>query len=545
MARICPSLPPRKALGAGEHAELDLLTTLERGLSDAYTLFHSVDWSRGSGAYEQHGEIDIVVLNQAGDVLLIEVKAGAVDISAAGMFKNYGQDSKDVKAQLERQYSALRARLQNAGLVVRLHHLLVLPDLQVQTETVQWPRERVVDSEDVPRIVSRVTELLGPGLPQPELSQRMQNFMQNRFQVALDVSALAGRIQETSTRLSAGLATWVPRVSAPSGLMRVNGTAGSGKTQLALHLLRDADESGSRAAYICFNRALADHMAHLAPVRTQVLTFHEYAAKVVRQAGQPVDFSLPSAFDTMAAECLALLARAEPDLDLLVLDEMQDLQPEWVLAMLERLKESGRAVLLEDPEQQLYKDRISFDLPEAVCIESHENFRTPRALVRLINVLGLSARPIEALSPHAGEMPEPITYAAPEKIGPCTVQAVQRCLQRGFALGDIVIVSLRGRERSVLQNLDQLGPWPLRHFTGRYDEGSTAIWTEGELSIDSVRRFKGQAAPAVVLTECDITELDELSRRLLFVGLTRARVHLEWVISVETGRMLEQILLQP
>ena len=60
-----------------------------------------------------------------------------------------------------------------------------------------------------------------------------------------------------------------------------------------------------------------------------------------------------------------------------------------------------------------------------------------------------------------------------------------------------------------------------------------------------MRRFKGQAAPAVVLTECDITELDELSRRLLFVGLTRARVHLEWVISVETGRMLEQILLQP
>ena len=51
MARICPSLPPRKALGAGEYAELDLLTTLERGLSDAYTLFHSVDWSRGSGAY--------------------------------------------------------------------------------------------------------------------------------------------------------------------------------------------------------------------------------------------------------------------------------------------------------------------------------------------------------------------------------------------------------------------------------------------------------------------------------------------------------------
>lgn len=37
---------------AGDHAELDLLDTLERGLSSAYTLFHSVDWSKSSGERE-------------------------------------------------------------------------------------------------------------------------------------------------------------------------------------------------------------------------------------------------------------------------------------------------------------------------------------------------------------------------------------------------------------------------------------------------------------------------------------------------------------
>jgi hypothetical protein len=38
MSRICPSLPTRAALRAGDYAELALLETLERGLSDAYTL---------------------------------------------------------------------------------------------------------------------------------------------------------------------------------------------------------------------------------------------------------------------------------------------------------------------------------------------------------------------------------------------------------------------------------------------------------------------------------------------------------------------------
>ena len=101
---------------------------------------------------------------------------------------------------------------------------------------------------------------------------------------------------------------------------------------------------------------------------------------------------------------------------------------------------------------------------------------------------------------------------------------------------------MRGRERSVLQGLDKLGAWSLKRFTGQFDEGSAPIWKDGELLIESVRRFKGQAAAAVVLTECDIAQLDPLNRRLLFVGLTRGRAHLEWVISHETARRIEEVL---
>ncbi len=218
------------------------------------------------------------------------------------------------------------------------------------------------------------------------------------------------------------------------------------------------------------------------------------------------------------------------------------MQPEWVQAMLSRLKVNGKAVLLEDPEQQLYKDRVAFDIADAVTITSHENFRTPRALVRLINLLRLTQSEVEALSPHEGEISDPLVYESPEKIGPCTIRAVERCLKRGFSLSDIAIVSMRGREHSVLQGLGKLGAWTLNRFTGKFDAGSAPIWQNGELLLESVRRFKGQAAQAVVLTEFDMAQFDSMSRRLLFVGLTRARVHLEWVISVETAHTLENAL---
>ena len=436
----------------------------------------------------------------------------------------------------------MRSRLQDARLLVQLRHLLVLPDVRVQSVTVQWPRERIVDSADIVDIVSRVAQVLGPGTSDGPTCERVLAFFENRFRVEPDVSALAGRLQTATTRMSAGLATWVPRIDSPSGVIRVVGTAGSGKTQLALRMLRDADAAGRKAAFICFNRALTDHIARVAPVRTPAETFHEFALRLARRSGQPVDFGLPSTFQNLADQCIEAITQSEPDLDLLVLDEMQDLQPEWVQALLARLRPDGRAILLEDPAQQLYTDRAPFDVAGAVTVTSSENFRSPRALVRLINGLRLAGTEVEALSPYEGELPDPIVYESPDKVVRSTERAVERCLQRGFGAGDVAVVSLRGRERSALQSLDHLGPWRLRRFTGRYDDGGGAVWADGDLMMDSVRRFKGQAAPAVVVTGCDFADLDPMTGRLLFVGLTRARVHLEWVLSRRASHAIERAL---
>jgi hypothetical protein len=42
--------------------------------------------------------------------------------------------------------------------------------------------------------------------------------------------------------------------------------------------------------------------------------------------------------------------------------------------------------------------------------------------------------------------------------------------------------------------------------------------------VDTLFRFKGQAADAVVVTEIDFERFDENARRRLFVALTRARL---------------------
>jgi superfamily I DNA and RNA helicase len=49
--------------------------------------------------------------------------------------------------------------------------------------------------------------------------------------------------------------------------------------------------------------------------------------------------------------------------------------------------------------------------------------------------------------------------------------------------------------------------------------------------VETLYRFKGQAADAVILTEIDFTELNPKNRRKLFVALTRARLHVVMITS--------------
>jgi hypothetical protein len=229
-------------------------------------------------------------------------------------------------------------------------------------------------------------------------------------------------------------------------------------------------------------------------------------------------------------------------IDLLIIDETQDFKPDWVQALLQRVRPGGLTLLLEDPEQHLYADREPFGIEHEVVVTSPENFRSPRALVDLCNLLRLTAQPVQAMGPYAGEVSEPIVYGADLCLSEATVAAVQRCLDRGFTLDDVAVLTLRGRASSELLTCDALGPWRLRRFTGDYDVAGNPVWTDGPLLADTVFRFKGQSAQAVVLTECDFANWDEPTRRRLFVGFTRARMHVEWVISQRAAQVVAGML---
>ncbi len=528
MAQLVPDLPKPK-YSTGLERELDVLYRLEASLPAGYEVFHSVSWHALHNDRDKHGEIDIVVLAPTGHVLLVEVKAGDVAIADGQMTKVYRDGASDVGRQTRVQFAAIVARLTQAGLHAPVTNCLVLPDYSIGDQhLVSIPPERIIDATRFDQLGSLVREMLR-GEPATTELERLRKFFCNEFNVTLDMRVLGEQVRTTTLRLADGLATWVPRITAPSGVIRIQATAGSGKTQLALKLLEDAAAASLKSLYVCYNRSLADHIGHIAPARTKVANFHELCVEYYRQTiGEP-DFSAPDTYERMITHyCNAIENNAslQNRYQLLVIDEGQDLQPAWVAALLPQLTEDGRLYLMEDDAQRLYQ-RDEFDLSDVVTVTCQDNFRTPGAICKVINALGLTAQPVVSRSFYQGELPNFYTYTNEKELLRETEAAVKQLLKRGIALQDIALISWRGLASSAVMRTAHLGDFTLRRPTGKYSTAGDALWTEGALLADSVYRFKGQSAAGIVLTEVDFETFDDKVRRQLFVGLTRAQLAVE------------------
>lgn len=527
---------------AGLYRELDVMERLVQYLPANYEIFHSVSWFSVHNSHDHHGEIDVVVMSPEGNLLLVEVKAGDVVLHDGEIFKLYNGTESSVSRQCNMQYSSMVRRLTNARLRTFVTNCLVLPDYRIDgANLIGFPRERIVGAESYDELGTQVLNILRSAPDRENDVDAIRHFLKNEFRVTADLTVLKGQINTASHKLSDGMSLWVPRITSPSGVVRIQGTAGSGKTQLALQLLSDAVINKQKILYVCFNRSLADHMRKIAPASALVTNFHELCIEHYRRSVDEPNFSNPDIFAKAAESYIAHLSQQEPRYDLIILDEGQDLEPEWVGCLAGQLKPDGRLYLMEDEDQRLYA-RDEYDLDGAVLVSSYENFRSPQAICQMINAFGLSSKPIQAKGPYKGEFPDFHIYRSDDELISMTASAVDALLHRGFDLTDIVILTGRGRVKSKLLNVDSIGKFSTRHFTGNYTPDGDQIWTTGELATETVYRFKGQSSPAVVLSEIDFTEMTEIERNKLFVGLTRAQMAVEIVLSPSADEYFRKLL---
>ncbi|HEX7909266.1 MAG TPA: ATP-binding domain-containing protein [Paraburkholderia sp.] len=558
MARIVPDDWKSLAATGAAARERETLALLEEALPESYTVYHGVHWTRLNQNFSVFGEADFVIVSPAGRVMIVEQKTGFLRETPKGLVKVYLQTERNVAIALAHTIESLHRRFTaafGAGTYF-IEELLYCPDHIVKDAAIAGVNPaRIVDATRKDRLAAIIREALPADEPRLACAPKIHHFLADELALAPDASALVGQAGTLVTRLAGGLATWARRLEFSPFRLRVIGTAGSGKTQLALQVLKDAVARGQRPLYVCFNRPLADHIARVAPAEAKVANYHQLCDWIARDAGREPDFqageaspkgaaSFGAAFDQLEATFAETPIDSRWQFDVLVVDEGQDFQPPWVAA-LERLLRPGAAWWwLEDPLQNLYmRDPVA--LPGWTTLTETTNYRSPRDILDYVReVVGASVPVAAALasgSPFDGSDISLSVYDeanAAESSIDATKRAITQALSLGFRKQDIVVLSFRGREGSVMTGLDHLGPHRLRSFTGKYDLFGNPAYREGDVLFESIYRFKGQAAPCVIFTEVDFDTFDERIARKLFVGATRATMKLIVVASQRAARHL-------
>jgi hypothetical protein len=538
MAKVFPSgwraITPLADIGR----ELETLEQLAESLDDTYSVYHGIHWTNiDTRNYAIHGEIDFAVVSPAGKILLIEQKTGELDETLNGLEKTYGDKHKNVPFQIARNMHGLQHRLKQKlkGGAVFVDSILYCPDYRIKKlGTAGIDPNRIIDFKRKGQLIQIIKSIIPPEEANPSIQELIHQFLSDILEIVPDVNAVIGQNERFYTRVSGGLSEWAQRLEFTPFRLRVIGTAGSGKTQLALAVFRESIKQGRKPLYVCYNRSLADHVSKIAPVGGLVTGYHQLGDSTAKLLNTPIDHLSSDAFVRMESTLDNFHPSDDQLFDDLIVDEGQDFKATWSANLLRLLRPSGKAWWLEDPLQNVYsRDPISLD--GWVTIRSDANFRSPRKVIHGINEILKLTPAIVSSSPIDGGEVDVLTYGNQSELLPRTLDALDRACKFGFELKQIALLTFRGRESSFFTPFTQIGRYTLRApIKGKYDALGNPEYSEGEIATDSVHRFKGQSAPCVVLTEIDFSQLDENSKKRVFVGATRATMKLILVLSTRT-----------
>lgn len=538
-ARVFPSDWRQQESDSFLARERAALTLLAEGLGDGYTIYHGVHWTRLEQGLTVLGRIQFLVQTPSGMLVLIAMKTGVLRVEQGRIIKPQGHAQQDVLDDVLEQGEGLaRQYFMQHQKTLRFEPLLYFPDFKVRAlDGVALQARRVVDATSTPGLCESILAInqaaAESALAFPE-DAVLHRFLSNTLDLVPELGALTTASEQCLTRLTQGLEDWVGRLSFLPFRLRVSGTAGSGKSQLALRELQQNHRHKARTLYLCYNRPLAVHMQvqirQLDLMGAQAFNFHALCDRVLRDAGQTVDFAQPGAFDALVERAAQLPVDRRWIFDSIVVDEGQDFEPHWLEVLQGFAHPATRWIWLEDPAQNLYNKPVQ-ELPGWVQLRVPLNYRNPQHVVQALQ--GFESRfalqnpsefHVQAMCPLEGYPVEFLSYSADKGPLEATSKAITQCLKLGFTRDQMVLLTLRGHEKSRVLKERQIGPHALRHFTGQYDEQGSPLFTEGGVLAESVYRFKGQSAAAVVLTEFECEAFDEADFRKLFVGMTRAKM---------------------
>ncbi|MDL2288101.1 NERD domain-containing protein [Oscillospiraceae bacterium OttesenSCG-928-F05] len=515
--------------------ERQVFAALRDGLPDDYTVFHSFRWNRRaeSGRIEW-GETDFTVFHPAQGFLVIEVKSGGI-ILEDGRWQYERTDNhkrypmKDPLEQAGRTTYMIKRLAEEAlsgGDYCWAEPVVWFPSISDRALVSAMPNtyhpeivfmdwaldhaKQAVDNAYRFYDSARRTRL------SPESEKRVINALAPAFSAVPSLGALYAEQEHDFLRLTAeqnGLLDYLEEQ--PTAV--IQGSAGTGKTLLAVEKARRLSEDG-RVLFLCFNRFLMEELRR--KNQGTAIAFYNLPSLMVRETG----FSGTPTDDDITSYLNQYDAVGNWDYKHIIVDEGQDFDDAHLGILSAIAQLAGGAFYVFYDKNQLVQRR---ELPE--WVRSAECRLVLRRNCRNTHSIATTAgRPIDVAPVLWEKCPQGKTPSFHLAGGKDAVvmkleALIATYLEAKIPMDQIVVLTAKTEERSLLSGTDRIGKWPLVRSRG-----------ETGLLFTTARKFKGLEAAAVIVVDVDATTFGTPEERNLFyVGASRAKDFLDIVADLD------------
>ena len=530
MAKFYPTIINSFHSSEGEYLVYEALSKL----NNEYVVFHSYRWLGEINQRRSEGEADFVVLHPQKGILSIEVKAGSIAYNNGNWIQTnrHTKESKiidPVGQAAESQY-----RIQN---YLRRH---INGQIPVVGRAVWFPSVSIHDKITLPLEVNRdiifdVGSLDNPakdldkafsywklnlGVRGTELCihdfKNIIKLLMPSFKIVESVASTSFESKRSyiqMTRQQASILNFLQEQ--PTAV--IHGPAGTGKTMLAIEKANMLASKGETVLYLCFNEFLVSYLKE--HYKDTGIIFHNIrslAEELMPHVECSISEIIPrftEYFQNEYDDCLWSYNNV-------VIDEGQDI-PESILEHISILTDmlNGHYYVFYDKNQyiMMHKSTHWLDTYGDCRLVLYKNCRNTAEIARTIGTTVENIKKDIYINDLSGLIPKVSFYKTPKELIAVVSDFVTRMLQDKLKVEDVVILTIDSVKNSMLQNNMHIG--------------SILISTtpkKGHILFTSVRKFKGLEAKAILLIDIYVDKLDdELHKRLIYVGCSRASTYLQ------------------
>ena len=568
MAKMIPSTIDPDTKSSAEKKLFSLLRDMPN--TDDWYVLHSVGVARHPT--QSQGEADFIIVIPGGGTFVLEAKGGRIDYENGTWYSTDKDDEQHIiknpiveannamhalrEFVKDRNHDSLEKSLFGFGVVFpdsTVHNCFAIPDLDDL---------QIADIDDMYNLKAYLLKLAGfwrsrshnkdMFVPRGQQASAIVNILRPNYDFKVSITSQIRNVEKQIITMTDNQ-RMVFEGLLDNERCLIRGSAGTGKTVLAMEAARLFASQGKRVGLFCYNRSLAEWLREniseeesivcdslLDYMESEISSVKSRTIEQAREEDSKKYYSeiLPSLY----AEYL--IDRGKEPFDVLIIDEAQDVFTKTYLEALDLMISGGIAngswyFFMDADKQNLYFAHMGYEAITRALEGYHcaftsyslsSNCRNSQAIIEKIDAIFGTHTKYRKTDFRGPEVVIRSYKKSQEEAG--IVDFILTDLKKENVLpDDIVILSVCKFENSVASVLTD--------FQISTDRRSR----KGKIYFSTVYSFKGLESPIVVLVDFDNINYEQ-KMNLLYVGMTRARSALYMVMFDKARQVLEKKIME-